>query len=79
MKDVKQVVQWLNDELRTYLERLHAPETLKEAMKYSLLAGGKKILSAAYFRHIRGFSKTTFPRSTCCMCRGNDSHVFPYS
>ena len=57
MKDVKQVVQWLNDELRTYLERLHAPETLKEAMKYSLLAGGKRIRPLLIFATLEAFQK----------------------
>lgn len=57
MKDVKQIVQWLNDELRTYLERLHAPETLKEAMKYSLLAGGKRIRPLLIFATLEAFQK----------------------
>lgn len=57
MKAVKQVVQWLNDELRTYLERLHAPETLKEAMKYSLLAGGKRIRPLLIFATLEAFQK----------------------
>ncbi len=47
----------LETALPTYIEQLHAPKLLKEAMLYSLNAGGKRLRPMLLFATIEGFGK----------------------
>ncbi|MET3507594.1 polyprenyl synthetase family protein [Halalkalibacter oceani] len=49
----------IEQKLPTYLERLQAPETLKESMLYSLHAGGKRIRPALLLATLHSFGKPT--------------------
>jgi geranylgeranyl diphosphate synthase, type II len=50
-------IQTLNDELTQYIQRLEAPEILKNAMDYSLQAGGKRIRPLLIFSTLAAFNK----------------------
>ena len=49
--------QLLESELRTLVEKLNAPSIIKEAMHYSLEAGGKRIRPLLVFATLSAFEK----------------------
>lgn len=56
LKEHKQLVE---NELKVYIEQLSAPVVLKDAMDYSLQAGGKRIRPMLVFSVIDAFGKAT--------------------
>ncbi|WP_017755721.1 polyprenyl synthetase family protein [Calidifontibacillus oryziterrae] len=50
--------QLIDDMLPTYIQRLSAPDILKEAMSYSLKAGGKRIRPILLFATLNAFNKS---------------------
>src|SRR5690606_5124340 len=50
-------VGMINDELAQYINKLQAPDTLKQSMSYSLMAGGKRIRPILLLATLNAFQK----------------------
>lgn len=57
MNSLQETVHWFNEQLEHYIENIQPPQTLHKSMKYSLLAGGKRIRPLLIFATLDAFKK----------------------